>query len=192
MKIARQMCMNRVSLHVRLVSSARLAPYAVRHYLNLTNGIEAIPILRDRGVNIEDLRFVRIQSSHCENFDLESILWNLDYDFLMSAAQGYACLMYDFGSRGIKIDDHRNGTPRAFWMGLQWIRYILNYYWSFDSDCKNGIYIKGYNCVTQFVNKRKELSASVVRKIKYFRPYVQTSSVKIYPIYDRTDKDGKK
>lgn len=61
-------------------------------FINLTNGIEAIPELA-----ISDISFIRIQSCHCERQKFELIIDNLDYNFLMYLALGYECIVYDFG-----------------------------------------------------------------------------------------------
>jgi len=68
-----------------------------RHFINLTNGVEALEALRLRGI---DPGFVRIQSSHCEANDFYGILKELDHNLLMHLATGSTCLIYDYGSRG--------------------------------------------------------------------------------------------
>jgi hypothetical protein len=41
---------------------------------------------------------------------MEKVLTELDANFLIAAALGYSCLVYDYGSR-----DKERGTPRALW-----------------------------------------------------------------------------
>ena len=72
----------------------------VKHYLNLSNGVEAIHSLLEAGLEPDELCFCRIQSSHCEAQDFNGILTNLDNQMLLHLALGYECRVYDFGSRG--------------------------------------------------------------------------------------------
>ena len=72
---------------------------STRHYLNLSNGVEAIEgLVHQCGVPPDVLRFCRIQSSHCEQRDFVSVLDSLDPDLLMHLALGYRVRIYDFGS----------------------------------------------------------------------------------------------
>ena len=65
--------------------------------MNLKNGIEAVPALRDHlGLEFD---FVRIQSTMCEAGDMEKVVGELDANFLIAAALGYSCVVYDYGSR---------------------------------------------------------------------------------------------
>lgn len=83
-----------------------------RHFINLTNGIQAI---EDYGLT--DVRFVRIQSTACEQKRWEDILMHLSDDFMISAAFGHRCVVYDYGAN--------KGVPRAVWQGLEWVKYAL-------------------------------------------------------------------
>ena len=60
-----------------------------RHYINLSNGIEAIGPLLEAGLLPDHVRFCRVQSSHCEAQDFHAILQNLDHDLLMHLALGF-------------------------------------------------------------------------------------------------------
>ena len=60
-------------------------------YLNLTNGIEALEILKPA-----NLRFVRIQSTACEQKRWDFILQDLDYSFLMDIALGENVTVVDY------------------------------------------------------------------------------------------------
>ena len=40
----------------------------VRHFINLTNGMEAIPsILENEAIPLSEINYIRIQSTHCES-----------------------------------------------------------------------------------------------------------------------------
>ena len=67
-------------------SAAPPAGHATRHFINLSNGAEALPALHTLGVPPELVSFVRIQSSHCEAQDHYGLLHNLDHNLLMHLA----------------------------------------------------------------------------------------------------------
>ena len=110
----------------------------VRHFVNLSNGAEALPLLEAAGVPAAEIAFCRIQSSHCEAQDFYGVLQNLDHNLLMHLALGYECRIYDFGSRG-NFWEKPDGTteqlwvPRAVWWGLEWSRYALESLWHLES-----------------------------------------------------------
>ena len=111
-----------------MVDSTRsFDPHAlrVRHFINLKNGIEAVPTLH--AMNVHDYAFCRVQSTMCEVGDMEKVLCELDANLLVSLALGYSCVVYDFGSR-----DKKRGVPRALWYGVEFVRYALDWYW-FDA-----------------------------------------------------------
>lgn len=60
----------------------------VKHFINLSNGIEALRPLDLQGLPVEQICFMRLQSSHCESQDFHGILSNLDHNLLMHLALG--------------------------------------------------------------------------------------------------------
>ena len=73
--------------------SASADAYVARHFVNLKNGVEAIPTLDALGIPHD---YLRIQSTMCEVGDMEKVLLELDATFLVSAALGYSCVVYDY------------------------------------------------------------------------------------------------
>lgn len=63
-----------------LVATSELQPLEaprkrrIIHIINLTNGLEALPALRSVGVGLEDVCFMRLQSTKAEQHDMEYIL----------------------------------------------------------------------------------------------------------------------
>ena len=150
----------------------------VRHFINLKNGVEAIPTLR--AVGIDDYAFVRIQSTLCEAGDMEKMMLELDANLLVSLALGYSCVVYDFGSR-----DKKRGVPRALWYGLEFARFALNRYW-FDGDdtavtdrCVP--VLRGKRVDDDFRRKLSSLSKSAKKRIKYYRKFVPPEVRATYP-----------
>lgn len=151
----------------------------VRHFINLKNGVEAIPTLR--AVGIDDYAFVRIQSTLCEAGDMEKMMLELDANLLVSLALGHSCVVYDFGSR-----DKKRGVPRALWYGLEFTRFALNRYW-FDGDDtavttdRCGPVLRGKRVDADFRRKLASLSKSAKKRIKYYRKFVPPEVRATYP-----------
>lgn len=82
------------------------------NYINLTNGIEVLPVLTD------EFKFIRIQSTACEQKLWDRIIQDLDYDFLLNAAIGNECVIYDYGAK--------KPIPRAIYQGVEFIKYVLH------------------------------------------------------------------
>ena len=82
-----------------------------KHFVNLTNGVEAVPVLQKNSV---PFGFIRVQSSQCESQAMEKVMLELDSSFLIALALGWPCVVWDFGSRnrpGVPLE----GVPRAAW-----------------------------------------------------------------------------
>lgn len=58
---------------------------ACRHYVNMTNGVEAVPALRALDL---PYRFLRLPSTRCEQQQFEALMNDLDGDLLMRLALG--------------------------------------------------------------------------------------------------------
>ena len=115
-------------LGVALTQALQPASKRRAHFINLTNGIEALDKLPPDLQN--NVNFVRIQSSKCEANDFYGILQDVDHNLLFHLATGAECVVYDFGSRGSQwpgAEDQK--VPRAIWWGLEWIRYALTRAW---------------------------------------------------------------
>jgi hypothetical protein len=169
----------------------------IRHFINLTNGLEAIPSLfENEEIPLSAISYIRIQSTHCESRNYNAILESLDNNLLMNLALGNYCVIYDFGSRGtgrmIGDEDPRSGIPRAFWMGIEWIRHVLASSWNLEEAMMDKRYVRGYNSKDLFDEKMKEIPKVLRRKLTYFRPFVQTKRLHIYPVYRKTIYDNER
>ena len=167
---------------------------SVRYFINLTNGIEAVDVLRRRGVRMDAISFFRLQSTHCESRQYTAILENLDNHLLLSLALGYIVVLFDYGCRGSKVDDHRDGIPRSYWWGIEWITFALNHFWDLETaDGTNVPMVRGCNTRRAFEEQLYALPKDVRRRIKYFRPYLRDRRrIHLYPVYAKTEHDGDK
>ena len=58
----------------------------VAHFVNLKNGIEALPVLREHFPEDAPIHFLRVQSTLCERGDMEKIMLELDANLLLKLA----------------------------------------------------------------------------------------------------------
>lgn len=150
-------------------------------YVNLTNGIEALPVLNG------EVHFIRIQSTYCEQKRWSQLILELDYDFLMNIALGHECVIYDFGAR--------KPVPRALYQGVEFIKYALHMRWLRQlyqpqisrSGCKEN----GHKCEKYFNQCYQDLSDRAKKKLDYFMPFV-VGEINIVTKSDSTIHDGDK
>lgn len=142
------------------------------HYVNLTNGIEAIPELKE-------FRFIRIQSTACEQKRWDFILQDLDYDFLMNLAIGNTCIVYDFSNK--------RDVSRAIFQGLEWVRYALNRRW-LNRMIKP--IVRGHNVSRYFDEVYRQLEDRTKKKLDYFKKFLLTDEIRLQAVCRRTSHDG--
>ncbi|KAI8471744.1 MAG: hypothetical protein J3K34DRAFT_520273 [Monoraphidium minutum] len=120
---------------LKLLDGVPLPPlHGSYHFVNLTNGIEALPMLHRLGLPYS---FVRICSTDIEQQNYEALITGLDANLLMHLAMGHrrapharprtrarVCCVWDLGSRNKK-----RGAPRAVWAGLEFVRWCLESKW---------------------------------------------------------------
>jgi len=143
-------------------------------YLNLTNGLEYLA-----GEKLSKYKVIRIQSTSCEQKRWDSILAELDYNFLFDLAIGKKCIVVDYSSKKDK--------PRAIYQGLEWIKYVINRIW-FNREIIP--YVRGTNVTKYFRQCYRAISKSTRKKIKYFRKFLLTDEIKIEVICQRTNNDN--
>ena len=153
-----------------------------KHYINLTNGIEAIS-----EHNLSNFSFIRIQSSACEQRLWDKLLLDLDYDFLMNVALGNECIIYDYAAR--------KNIPRAVYQGVEFIKFVLQRCWygtiNTAYTCRSGNMDKKINVTGYFVKAYNSLSEQTKTKLKYFKPFLG-GKVDIQCVTNATIHDGDK
>jgi len=182
---------------------------AVRHFINLSNGAEALPLIEKAGLRPEDVAFCRVQSSHCEAQDFNAVLANLDHNLLMHLALGFECRVYDFGSRGNywAVEEAASDAPsssaspeptaelqyvpRALWWGLEWSRYALNTLWHLEVGTP---LLRGYNVQSLFDEQLRAIPKPLWKRLKYYRAYTATGlqEIRLRGYYAQTLLDGNK
>ena len=177
-----------------------LSARPTRHFINLSNGAEALEILHNANIPPESISFCRIQSSHCEAQDFNGILTNLDHNLLMHLALGYECRVYDFGSRGNLWEGEdaapvQKYVPRALWWGLEWSRYALAQLWKLEDAESAPPLLRGVNVESMFKSKLDALPKPLNKKLKYYRSHLApglTSLDHLKGYYTGTVLDGNK
>eukprot|EP00968_Pinguiococcus_pyrenoidosus_P014421 scaffold1307_cov200-Pinguiococcus_pyrenoidosus.AAC.110 len=170
------------------------APKAsVYHVINLSNGVEALPALRESGIPPELVGVMRLQSSHCEAQAFEKILTELDHSLLFRLALGSYVCVYDVGSRAAQWPDGNRWVPRAIWWGLEWVRFVLNDVWGLEKP-SDKILLRGYNVDDLFRKQLFRLSKTTRTRLKYYRPFVATRRLRLFGAYrpGGTTLDGDK
>lgn len=152
----------------------RIAP--VKHYLNLTNGIESLPHL-PAGVTFS---FVRIQSTACEQKRWDFILQDLDSDLLLNLAVGTRCIIHDYSNK--------KSVPRAIYQGVEWIRYALTAHWLGE---RYPVVVRNFNAAAYFDEVYRQLQKPTRQKLSYFRKFVLTDAIRLQSMPARTVNDGK-
>lgn len=145
------------------------------HYVNLTNGIEAI-----KDYKLDDYRFIRIQSTMCEQKLMGEILLSISDDFLMNLALGNKCVVYDYGAK--------KDVPRAIWMGLEWILYVCHKRWSIDNY--KPLTKRGGRTEKFFEEQYYKLDKSTKRKIDYYKKYLMIDKLNVEIVTSSTKNDS--
>jgi len=148
----------------------------IRHFINLSGGLEAIE-------GLEAFEFVRIRSTDCEHKmgppQWEAILAELDANFLMALARGDDCRVYDSSAEG---------ESHALRWGLAWIRFVLNAAWfgrvtrpvMIDGEDRSGLFHRAW----------RKTGKRTRRKIRYFRNFLTTDEIRLESVCVKAKHDG--
>ena len=150
------------------------------YYLNLTNGLERL----DRGpADQHQWRFLRLQSTWCEQKLWEDIIWSsVSDDLLFNLAVGNLCIVVDYGAR--------KQEPRAVWQGLEWVKFVLHMRWY-------GVrYEPTGRCETAgkyFYDQYCRMGPRTAAKLDYFKPFLYGYDViRLAALRESTMHDGDK
>jgi len=149
----------------------------IKHFINLTNGIESLDRLN---LDPENVMFIRIQSSHCERHLWNRIIMETDHNLYMMLALGHECRVYDFGTN--------TEMAKAIYMGVEWLKFALNKRW-FGKDYKP--LAKGRNITSYFTQEYGKLDKHAKKKIDYFKKFLLCDELRLIGISDETNMDAK-
>jgi hypothetical protein len=149
---------------------------SVIHWVNLTNGLQAI-----KDYNLQDYRIMRLQSTHCEQKRFEDILVSVPDEFLFYCAVGKENRVYDYGAN--------KPIPRAIWQGLAWVNYAITRHWTgtiIEVRGRSGHMMNHY-----FDELYNSLSDKSKNRMRYYKTF-SSGMPNITPITSSTHKDGDK
>lgn len=170
----------------------------VKHYLNLSNGLEMLDALRSAGVPHDAVSFCRFQSSQCEAGDFAGVLASVDHSMMAHLALGYEVRVYDFGSRRSRWITEEGSeptfVPRALWWGLEWARYALNDIWHLPAATEQPPILRGHNVEALFQQQLRKLTKAQRKRVKYYRGLTAEGlrGVRLRGYYARAETDGDK
>lgn len=142
----------------------------MRHFINLTNGIEHLQHFADTWA----VAFIRIQSTTCEQKDWDRLILDLDNNLLMYLALGHDCHVWDYST-------HRR-PARAMRQGLELVRFMLEKYWlgnDYQAPTGQSTYFRTI-----------QLSKPAENKLKYYRKFLCADSIRLTGHSETTIHDG--
>lgn len=161
------------------------------HFINLTNGLEAID---DILITNESWSFCRIRSTTIEKHNWWS-LFNIDIDnnLLMRLALGYECIIHDRGTN--------RPLSKTIFYAIPLITYVLEKTW-FEINPENVYALgknggKGLNLIKEFsllydeiIQGKNEKSAITRKRLNYYKQYTKNNKVNLIGYSKSTKNDG--
>lgn len=126
------------------------------HFINLSRGV-----LCPHVVDLDTLRYIRIQSTWCEQKRWADVIMSVGADLLINAATGVTCIIHDVSER--------QREPRAIWQGVEFIRYCCEKSWNgttIDIRSRGGNPMRDY-----FGKVWTSLPTTATKMIHYYRQY---------------------
>lgn len=145
-------------------------------FINLSSGLAWL----DLPQGPRDFRLVRIQSTACEQKRWSFIIEDLSYEFLIRAARGDTCRVWDTSAR--------KEVSRAIYQGLPWIRYASERRWL---GISRPAFVKGCNAEGYFDQCFRHLSDRAKGKLDYTGKFLATTEVRLESRCVRSGLDGK-
>ena len=142
-------------------------------YINLTNGIEYL-----KNIDFKP-KFIRIQSTKCEQKDWNFIIEDLDYQFLFDLALGKPVTVIDYSAK--------KEETRAVYQGVSWIKYVLNRYWL---DKHETPFVKNCNVLDYYNSMYNLLSERSKKKLDYVKKFLTTSEIYLEGYCESTKLDS--
>ncbi len=143
-------------------------------FINLSNGIQAI-----KDYQLENYRFIRLQSTACEQKRWGYIIENISDEFLLRLALGEKCTIFDYSNK--------RQIPRSIWQGLEWVKFALCFNWFCEIYQPIGRVSSSQN---YFLSQYQRLPRRITTKLRYYRKYLKTQKLYVYAVTTKTSNDG--
>lgn len=145
----------------------------MKTFVNLTNGIEALPDLsRVDG-------YIRIQSTHLEQGLYDVMINDIDYSFLV-------CLAVEREATVVDFSQHKK-CSRALYLGVPFITYILNKVWFGQDVCPRSL-LPVFEPIYYKMKSKKLLKKFVY--MKKLLNFTDERQVNIETVCNTTKNDG--
>lgn len=162
----------------------------MRHYINLTNGLEALAEVQATG---EPWAFLRMRSTTLEHADWPRLISEVSDDLLMHLALGEACTVHDRGTR--------RALSKTIYQGVPLVRYLLNRRWhglrprsvALTGGGGGPAYdgVDWFETIYEGLFERAEGDrGQTKRRMDYYRRYVRGSAVHLIGSSASTEHDG--
>ena len=164
----------------------------IKHYINLTNGIEALPSIP----NAESYSFIRLQSTTLEHKNWNKLFgYDLDHDFYMHLALGYTCIIHDRGTRRTR--------SKTIYLGIPIIKYVIDRRWynlepeevlggGKSQDANNNLIDLAQFAYNTIFNTKSNEYSNTRRKIDYYKRFTCGYPIKLIGHSESTIHDGDK
>jgi hypothetical protein len=147
------------------------------NYINLSSGL----IWLDEPTGpINNINYVRIQSTTCEQKRWSEIIEDLSEDFFVHLALGHTCVVWDGSAK--------KDVSRALYQGLPWILYACELNWYGQAKIP---VVRGNNVNSYFFQCYQKLSNRAKKKLTYLKKYVNVPTLNYGWKCKRSDLDGK-
>ncbi|MEV0237831.1 hypothetical protein [Nonomuraea sp. NPDC050786] len=131
------------------------------HYLNLTRGLLC-------SHHVDQPRYLRLQSTWCEQKRWADILWTIGPDFYQHLAAG-PVTVHDVSERP--------RATRACWQGLAWVRYACERLWS--APTTPAIVRNGHDMTAYFDRQLDNLDDRVKKHVRYFWQFHRGQALRV-------------
>lgn len=124
------------------------------HFYNLTNGLACL----GEGTSRDSPRFMRIQSTHCEQKRWADVIYGAGPDFLWHLAHDAEIVVHD--------ESEKPRTTRALWQGVEVIRVFAGFVWG--RPCLPELTRGGHNAADYYLAQARALDDRTRRWLAYF------------------------
>lgn len=133
------------------------------HFINLTNGLACLP-------HVDEPRYMRLQSTWCEQKRWDDVLFTLPPDFYMALAKGQSITVHDVSERPRRT--------RACWQGITCAKVSCALEWGLplpSPDGRGGLSLQQY-LISEW---HFSLSERTHTALRYYRRYIDTPSLAV-------------
>lgn len=156
--------------------------FGAKVWINLTNGLEIVPYLKEHDIRFDMCRFA---STYFEHKNWGAAIDSMPDDMLMGLALGQKQIIIDFGANKMCSRAMRQGIPIAVRM--------ISHAWGLDTDEHMWIFNRNgepSRCSDDFAREAMRLNKKQKNRLAYFSKYLNTNELGITMVCAPTKHDG--